>query len=142
MTPPIRPPTADELLADAVVQQALDAAWVESRPDDPVLRHEEGGWIYMDLATGRLSTIRTPMGSRDSIGLFNPPPLAGSVIVGIFHTHPNPTAEGWVGGPSDADRRIDARLGVPDLIRADDGTYVSGPMSRCGGLSGSPGYPD
>ena len=42
MPPPTRPPTADELLAEPVVQQALDAAWQDSLPNDPGQRHEEG----------------------------------------------------------------------------------------------------
>jgi proteasome lid subunit RPN8/RPN11 len=73
--------------------------------------------------------------------LDNPPAIPSAVVVGVFHTHPNPTAEGWYGGPSEADRRADERDGVPDLIRADDGTYVSGPERRRGDLSGGSGYP-
>ncbi len=142
MTPPARPPTADELLADPVVRQALDDAWADSQADDPARRHEEGGWIYLDVTTGSISTARAPVGCGSAIDLNSPPPRTGSVVVGVFHTHPNPTAEGWKGGPSASDLRIDARLGVPDLIRADDGTYVSGPASRRGGLAGNPGFPD
>jgi hypothetical protein len=70
-----------------------------------------------------------------------PPALAGSVVVGKFHTHPNPTAEGWNPGPSATDQRIDALHGVPDLIRADSGVTVSGPHSRRGGLRGRQGFP-
>ena len=75
------------------------------------------------------------------IDLQNPPIIVGSVVVGKFHTHPNPTAEGWEGGPSASDLQIDALHGVPDLIRADDGVYVSGPNHRRGGLVGDPGFP-
>jgi hypothetical protein len=63
------------------------------------------------------------------------------VVVGKFHTHPNPTAEGWDPGPSPGDQQVDAIHGVPDLIRAEDGIHVSGPDSRRGGLGGGPGYP-
>src|SRR4051812_5633312 len=120
-------PTADELLANPVVQAALAAAWADSQPESPDARHEEGGWIYLDLATGLLHTERAPRGAGDSIDLHLPPVFPGSVVVGKFHTHPTPPAGGWFTGPSPADLAIDARHGVPDLIRAEDGTYVSGP---------------
>lgn len=64
-----------------------------------------------------------------------------SVVVGKFHTHPNPTADVWNPRPSAADQRIDALHGVPDLICADHGVYVSGPRRRRGGLRGGPGVP-
>ena len=139
--PPSQPPTAAELLSDPVVQAALDQAWLESRPHDAVHRHEEGGWIYMDTTTGQITTRRAVAGIRAEIDLDNPGSVAGAVVVGAFHTHPNPAAEGWVTGPSQSDQIIDARNGVPDLIRAEDGVHVSGPMSRRGGLTGEPGYP-
>ena len=70
-----------------------------------------------------------------------PPVMSSSVIVGVFHTHPNPSVEGWETGPSESDRRADERDGVPDLIRSDDGIHFSGPESRRGGLLGGPGFP-
>ncbi|PWU10185.1 MAG: hypothetical protein C5B50_25995 [Verrucomicrobia bacterium] len=63
------------------------------------------------------------------------------MVVGKFHTHPNPTAEGWEPGPSAADLYVDEMHGVPDLIRADNGIYASGPTSRRGGLAGGSGFP-
>ena len=45
-------PTAADLLYELLVQQALEQAWNDSLPGDPVQRHEEGGWIYMDNTTG------------------------------------------------------------------------------------------
>ncbi len=134
-------PTATELLNHPAVQQALDEAWRDSLPSDAGLRHVEGGWIYMDTTTGAIQVQRAPAGYQSELNLDNPPQISGSVVVGVFHTHPNPTADGWYGGPSEDDRRVDERDGVPDLIRADDGTYVSGPDSRRGGLGGGPGYP-
>jgi hypothetical protein len=139
--PATQPPTAADLLASPVVQKALDEAWVASLADDPVRRHEEGGWIYMNLSTGALSVIRLLLAGQSSIDLSGPPVVAGAVVVGKFHTHPNPTAEGWIPGPSPSDIQIDAQHGVPDLIRADDGIHLSGPSQRRGGLSGGPGYP-
>jgi hypothetical protein len=128
-------------LNDAVVQQALDEAWRDSRTDDPVQRHEEGGWIYMDLGTADLSIQWAPAGTSAGIDLHNPPILDGRLVVAKFHTHPNPTSEGWNPGASRSDQAIDAKHGVPDIIRADDGVHVSGPTIRRGGLSGGPGYP-
>ena len=60
---------------------------------------------------------------------------------GYIHTHPNPTSEGWDPGPSDADQEVLAHLGVPGLIRADNGVHIAGPDSRRGGLTGGPGFP-
>jgi hypothetical protein len=140
-TPPTRAPTATELLNEAVVQDALHAAWADSQANDPTRRHEEGGWIYLDLTTGNTTTRRAPSGEEAGIDLSAPPVVAGSTVVGKFHTHPNPAAEGWVTGPSPSDQVVDAAHGVPDLIRAEDGVHFSGPPSRRGGLGGDPGYP-
>jgi hypothetical protein len=134
-------PTATELLNHPTVHQALEEAWVDSLSTDPVQRHEEGGWIYMDTTTGAIGVRRAISGGQAMIDLTGPPLIASCVVVGKFHTHPNPTAEGWNPGPSEADRRIDDLHGVPDLIRADNGIYVSGPVSRRGGLGGDAGYP-
>src|SRR5438046_509289 len=101
--PPTRPPTTSELLAHPEVRQALVDAWADSQVDDAANRHEEGGWIYLDLATGAIATRRAPSGSRSRLSLGNPPILANHVIVGTFHTHPNPASEGWATGPSTQD---------------------------------------
>jgi hypothetical protein len=138
---PTQAPTAAELLADQVVQAELDQAWVDSLPNDPAGRHEEGGWIYLDLATGRITTRRAPVIGRAGIKLGNPTIVPGAIVVGKFHTHPNPKAEGWDPKPSASDAYWDAIHGVPDLIKAEDGIYVSGPDSRRGGIAGSPGFP-
>lgn len=134
-------PTASDLLADVTVREALDKAWADSLPHDPHNRHEEGGWIYMDVTNKEILIRRAPRGLQAEINLDSPPEVPGAVVVGIFHTHPNPSAEGWYTGPSEADRVADARDGVPDLIRADDGVHFSGPECRRGGLTGGPGYP-
>jgi hypothetical protein len=139
--PPFRPPTVTELQNEPLVLQVLEGAWTDSQVDDPTNRHEEGGWIYMELATGVLSVRRAPRGQGASIDLTNPPTVSGAIVVGKFHTHPNPTAEGWDPGPSFGDQQVDARHGVPDLIRADNGIFLSGPVTRRGGLGGGPGYP-
>src|SRR5438552_6116676 len=116
MTPPSRAPSASELLNDPVVQAALEAAWLDSKADDLSQRHEEGGWMYLDLITGQLTIERASVGNRAGIDLDHPPLLQGSVVVGVFHTHPNPAAEGWDPRPSRNDQYLDALNGVPDLI--------------------------
>jgi hypothetical protein len=138
---PMQAPTIAQLLNDADVQQALELAWTESLPSDSALRHEEGGWIYMDTTTGALSVLRAPGGGQASLDLNVPPIVNGSVVVATFHTHPNPSAEGWHTGPSVQDTLSALLFGVPCLIRADDGIHTTGPDSRRGGLQGRPGYP-
>jgi len=124
-----------------MVRQALEQAWIDSLPGDPIQRHEEGGWIYMDTVTGDVAVRRAPAGGQATLDLTTPPVVPGAVVVGTFHTHPNPSAEGWEPGPSAADTQSAWQFGVPCLIRADDGTHTTGPASRRGGLAGGPGYP-
>jgi hypothetical protein len=134
-------PTTADLLNELVVQEALEEAWKNSLPNDPIRRHEEGGWIYMNVTTGELLLRRSPAGEPTILDLSAPPPIAGAVVVATFHTHPNPSAEGWNPGPSPADMQSAWLFGVPCLIRADDGVHTTGPASRRGGLSGGPGFP-
>jgi hypothetical protein len=134
-------PTIAELLNSPVVQNGLDAAWVDSKPKDSAQRHEEGGWIYVDTTTGILAIRRAPAGVQAALDLSSPPLIAGSVVVATFHTHPNPANEGWQTGPSEADTDSAWFLGVPCLIRAEDGVHSTGPDSRRGGLGGEAGYP-
>ena len=110
---PTRPPTKAELLNDPVVQQAMEQAWIDSQAGDAINRHEEGGWIYTDLATGQIGIQRAPRGRRAQIDLGNPPLLNGMIVVGTFHTHPNPTAAGWYPGPSPKDQASSVLSGVP-----------------------------
>ena len=134
-------PTTADLLANVEVRQALERAWLDSLPADPALRHEEGGWIYADLSTGAISVRRAPAGARAILDLNTPPVVPGSVVVATFHTHPNPSSEGWDTGPSASDTQSAWLLGVPCLIRAEDGVHTTGPDSRRGGLAGNPGFP-
>jgi hypothetical protein len=134
-------PTTDELRNNPTVQQAMEQAWTDSQPDDAAKRHEEGGWVYMNTTTGEITTQRAPAGKQASISVENPPAVSGSVVVATFHTHPNPTSEGWDPGPSDADTKNANRRGVPTLIRSDDGVHTTGPDTRRGGLSGGSGFP-
>lgn len=134
-------PTTNELTTHPLVQRALDDAWNDSWPADPSRRHEEGGWVFVDVASGAVSTRRAPAGLRAALDLNSPPVLPGCVVVATFHTHPNPSAEGWNPGPSPADTRSPHLLGVPCIIRADDGIHTTGPISRRGGLTGEPRFP-
>jgi hypothetical protein len=128
-------------LANPVVIQGMDDAWRDSQVNDPANRHEEGGWIYLDLLTGEIRTRKAPAGTRSRLSLANPPLLTDHVIVGTFHTHPNPASEGWETGSSSQDDQAASYTGVPWLIRAEDGDHSTGPNSRRGGLAGGPGYP-
>ena len=134
-------PSAMDLCREAVVRQALEQAWIDSLPADPVQRHEEGGWIYLDTTTGTVVIRRAPAGAQTTLDLSQPPVVSGAVVVATFHTHPNPSAEGWEPGPSTSDTASAYLFGVPCLIRADDGIHITGPASRRSGLSGGPGYP-
>lgn len=134
-------PTAADLLDQELVQQALEQAWNDSLPDDPARRHEEGGWIYMDHTAGIVVVRRAPAGTQSTLDLSTPPVVPGSVVVATFHTHPNPSTGGWEPGPIAADTQSAWLLGVPCLIRADDGVHTTGPASRRGGLAGGPAYP-
>jgi hypothetical protein len=73
------------LLVHPAVIQALAGAWTDSQVDDPANRHEEGGWIYLDLATGDVVTRRASSGTRTRLSLANPPLLLNHVIVGTFN---------------------------------------------------------
>ena len=141
MSGPTRPPTAVELLRHSQVILAISDAWAESLADNPTDRHEEGGWIYMDLSTGGIECRRAPSGTRSRLSLASPPHLPNHIIVGTFHTHPNPASDGWETGPSTQDERAANYSGVPWLICAEDGHHVTGPVSRRGGLTGGPGFP-
>lgn len=134
-------PSAADLLNDLMVQQALEQAWNDSIPGDPLQRHEEGGWIYMNNTTGNVVAHRAPAGGQTTLDLSAPPIVPGAVVVATFHTHPNPSADGWQPGPSSADMQVAWLFGVPFLIRADDGIHTTGPGSRRGGPTGGPGYP-
>src|SRR5688572_15523759 len=93
-------PTVSDLLSDLNVTRALEQAWVDSMPNDPDGRHEEGGWIYADAIRGNISIRRAAAGAQATLDLRDPPIVAGSVVVATFHTHPNPASEGWQTGPS------------------------------------------
>lgn len=139
--PPTRVPTATDLLNHLVVRQALAQAWLDSLPNDPIHRHEEGGWIYLNVLTGDIEICRESPGQRSLLDLGNPPILPDCIIVGTFHTHPNPSSAGWFAGPSRMDQANAQVSGVPWLIRSDSGDCATGPNVRRGGMGGGPLYP-
>lgn len=134
-------PTAAELEANPVVQAAFAAAWADSFVDDPVLRHEEGGFIYYEPTTGDIAVRRVPPGERRVLDLSYPPAIPGYFLVATYHTHPNLLADGGDPEPSNADRREATGSGLPWFIVSELGVYVVGPDRRVGGLAGPPGYP-
>jgi hypothetical protein len=134
-------PSADELQANPVMQAAFAAAWADSFPDDPALRHEEGGFIYANPDTGDVVVRRAPPGSRRALNLSSPPDVPGYFLVATFHTHPNLIADGDDPEPSEADRREAEGSGVPWFVVTELGVYTVGPDRRVGGLAGPPGYP-
>lgn len=134
--------TVDEMMLVPAVQAELESAWVDSLPSDPTLRHEEGGWVYFDPANNQFQIRRAGSGGQAFLDLDNPPELDDYFVVATYHTHPNPAAEGWATGPSRGDIESADILGVPCIIRAEDGIHTTGPTSRRGGLTGNLGFPN
>jgi hypothetical protein len=104
-------PTIPELLQVAIVLQALEQAWTDSLPQDPPQRHEEGGWVYLNTTSGTISIQRASAGSQAMLDLSNPPVMPDAFVVATFHTHPNPSSEGWQPGPSAEDTASACLLG-------------------------------
>jgi hypothetical protein len=134
-------PTATELEANPVVQAAFAAAWADSFHDVPLLRHEEGGFIYFNPTTGEVTTRRTPPGRLGVLDVSSPPTITGAFLVAVYHTHPNPASAGWMPDPSSDDYELTDDTGVPWFIICVDEVYVIGPERRVGGLTGPPTYP-
>jgi hypothetical protein len=136
----VEAPSAAELEQHPVVQAAFAAAWADSLADDPVERHEEGGYIYADL-TGTVIVRRAPPGGRWLIDLSIPPDVPGYFLVATYHTHPTPIAEGGNPDPSPDDRQCGDESGVPWFVVSELGIVAVGPYCRVGGLAGPGGYP-
>ena len=134
-------PTAAELQQNPVVQAAFAAAWADSFPDDPALRHEEGGFIYVNATDGAVTVRRALPGGRRYLYLNSPPVLPGCFVVATYHTHPNPIADGGDPDPSPDDIQFADESGVPWFVVTELGTFVVGPDRRVGGLTGPAGYP-
>ena len=154
------PPTGADMLQDVTVLAAMNAAFAASNAGitrwttpipghalaaacNPVAgaaapaAHEEGGWIYLNLITGNLTTRRAVAGGQAAINLTNNAPLVGdSVIIGTFHTHPNVGACWGAVFPSGADTANAGTRGLPNLIQgafpavANIQRVVTGPARR------------
>jgi hypothetical protein len=140
------PPTGEQLANSRVIQRALRRAWRDSGYGTPQT-HEEGGWIYQNPFTGRIATIRATSTGQAHIDLRNPPQMPSFNLIGNFHTHPNPTSEGWDPNPSGDDVRLEFRRNVPGVILSDQGFHRYGPNrwgsnpERADPPSAVPGYP-
>jgi len=142
-------PTYSQLIRNRSVRSALNSAWTASNPavnPPATTQHEEGGWIYMNLLTGNISVRRSPRGAGASINLAGPPTVTNSIVVGVFHTHPN-LGPGWTAGPSPSDIRADTADGIPDIVVGSTDTdpttfnlFHSGPVRRLH-LAGNRGLP-
>jgi hypothetical protein len=97
-------------LKNPAILAEMNRAWRESQADDPMHRHEEGGYIVLNADSshgierwtrGGQSQIMPP--ALDANNCYN-----GKVVVAAFHTHPNPardeTGQEWEQGPSESDR--------------------------------------
>ena len=134
-----RAPTFDELRNNSLVYEAIKLAWMTSNPGKHgslLTPLEQGGWVFLNLIDGSLSTRRSDLRGRNFIDLNHPPDVEHSVIVAEFHTHPN-LGGGANPKPSRGDRSSDTEHGVPDLVAGTPGTdpdvfeiYLSGPPVR------------
>ncbi len=135
-------PTFDELRKNSKVFEAIKKAWSQSDPgtnprgDLVVQPHEEGGWVFLNLIDGSLSIERAKPVGGNFIVLNPAPDVDHSVVVAIFHTHPN-LGPGKKAQPDRRDKTLDERDGVPDLVAGNPGTnpdtfqiYLSGPAVR------------
>lgn len=137
---------------DPTVITALNEAWRDTNADTiPVTAAaEHGGWIYMNLRTGRLTIIRQRNPLRPprrpgenqqgafSISLDPCPIVSGSVLVAYFHTHPSVPFS----GADDVDRDLGTLHGVPGIVRGRDGQYdFTGPERRAGDFNTAGRYP-
>jgi hypothetical protein len=133
-----RAPTRRELLVHPIVRRAIEQAWLDSMPQDPEQRHEEGGWIYLNVKTGAVFTHRAERGATAQIDLSVPVLYVDSVIVGTFHTHPHPPGE-YIAGPSRSDMEMDESRGVPGIVRSWAGYHAYGCEQRAS-LEGKTGF--
>lgn len=121
---------AEDMKKNAVVITAIQDAWEDSQVNDKDKRHEEGGWILQNIATGELMTIRVPSGTRDRLNLGNLPVKEGWQVIGFFHTHPSPSKDEfgneWEPGPSSIDVNAANSVHLPGLVF---NRYTSTPMS-------------
>jgi len=135
-------PTGKELSENSVVKSACDTAWAASNSDakNPNDWRENGGYIFMNLISGEISISTVPPGNWGRLDLPSPDLKtipANTIVVGIFHTHPNPDAP-QVCEDHDIDKsKVD---GVPDVVRGPKGPFPCGVERRLH-LAGARSYP-
>jgi hypothetical protein len=133
-------PRFDELRKNSVVAEAIKDAWKASDPgtkgDLVTHPHEEGGWVYMNLIDGSLSTERAPAVGTNFIDVSMAPDVDNSVVVAAFHTHPNMGPK-WQASADPKDKANAETRGVPSLIAGNPGTnpdvfqvFLAGPAVR------------
>lgn len=164
-------PTGEEMRTNSTVRAAMNVAWANSNPaitiwdthdpspalaahacnppvagPPPSLAHEEGGYVYMNLVTGDLTTRTIPRGAQASLPFPVAPLVTNSVAVGLYHSHPNVGAC-W-GAPflSGADGRVSAHFGLPMLMigafpAVANTSFHAGGVNRRAHLAGSRGGP-
>ena len=135
-------PTGKELSENSVVKNACDAAWKDSNVDaiNPNDWRENGGYIFMNLVSGEISTSRVPPGNWGKAIIADPALKdipANTIVVAIFHTHPNPNAPQECEEHDNQKSQLD---GVPDVVRGPKGTFPCGVELRLH-LAGTRGYP-
>ncbi len=161
-------PTGNQMTLNSIVTAAMQLAWTASNPAvtrwsrpqagsplaaqcnpingaPPTTAHEEGGFIYLNLINGNISTNRVAAGGQASLPLSNPANVADSIVVGGYHTHPN-VGNCW-GSPffSQADIDWSNINGVPLLMIgafpgiANTSFHATGPARRH--LAGNRGLP-
>lgn len=147
-------PTGAQLMASPAVIAAYAVAWPASNPAivaappavAPANLHEEGGFIYLNLVTGALTTDRVAAGAQASLPLNGPNPPENAITVGGYHTHPNVGPAWGPPFPSPADTNWATRNGIPLLYQgafpavANTSMGFTGPNQRLN-LAGDRGFP-
>jgi len=117
-----------------VRQNPASRTWNDSQPENYDFRHEEGGWLIRNDATGESRLKRVPAGVRAGIQPGPQPELGpGEHIEGFAHTHPNPAVDErgnqWRPEPSDTDKGWSERNQIPIVARTATDLYVYFPRS-------------
>jgi hypothetical protein len=151
-------PTGEELKSHPDVIQQLNKAWEASLPMLPPAtskddiengNHEEGGWIYLNLVTGRLEfkeadklrvIVHPGTPPEMAIDLSLPPKVDDAVLVANYHIHPN--EEGvYAEGPSGEDWTSIDSYQVPGLMKDWVKVWAYGTVDRRAQLWGNRTYP-
>ncbi|MBZ0318722.1 MAG: hypothetical protein K8L91_20070 [Anaerolineae bacterium] len=150
--------TGEELKDHPNVIQQLNEAWDDSLPMMPPAtskddiesgNHEEGGWIYLNLVTGKLEfkkadklriIVRGGTPPEMAIDLSLPPTLDDAVIIANYHIHPNEPGV-YAEGPSGDDFATIDSYGIPGLMKDWKKVWVYGSVPMRLKLSGNRTYP-